>query len=85
MQFESLKICRKTAHTVPVNLVNPIKTTKIHFYNSTKYASCFTFFFFNFNKQCTRLLKSELHEYLGWRVFNSVKRKLSMKTNRNET
>ena len=26
MQFESLKICHKTAHTVPVNLVNPMKT-----------------------------------------------------------
>ena len=26
MQFESLKICRKSAHTVPVNLINPMKT-----------------------------------------------------------
>ena len=26
MQFKSLKICCKTAHTVPVNLVNLMKT-----------------------------------------------------------
>ena len=26
MQFESVKICRKTVHTVPVNLINPMKT-----------------------------------------------------------
>ena len=31
MQYESLKICRKTAHTEPVNFINPVNIAKLAF------------------------------------------------------
>ena len=36
MQCESMKICRKTVHTVPVNLINPMKTQRKCIYKTVQ-------------------------------------------------